>query len=61
MDEISVDRQLSTISASQKTGNAWEIFFTRKFHILWVAKLTEQSAERVLNATDIASPLQDAI
>ena len=51
--ELGLDKEIERLAKDDITNT--------RDRLMYVAKMTEQAAQRVLNATDAASPLQDAI
>lgn len=51
--ELGLDKEIERLAKDDITNT--------RDRLMYVAKMTEQAAQRVLNATDAASPLQDGI
>lgn len=51
--ELGLDKEIERLAKDDITNT--------RDRLMYVAKMTEQAAQRVLNATDAAQPLQDAI
>lgn len=51
--ELGLDKEIERLAKDDLTNT--------RDRLMYVAKMTEQAAQRVLNATDAASPLQEAI
>lgn len=51
--ELGLDKEIERLAKDDITNT--------RDRLMYVAKMTEQAAQRVLNATDAASPLQDAL
>ncbi len=51
--DLGLDKEIERLAKDDITNT--------RDRLMYVAKMTEQAAQRVLNATDAASPLQDAI